>query len=915
MQVALIEFGFRRSLWILIPTALLTFFACLALRNLEFDVSSQSLTPPSHPDKLAHERVRMEFGSDMMAQVYAEDTQLFSREHLLTLRSINDALAELPFAQRVDSLFTLPDIRDEDGFLEISPLLDEIPDDQQAIDLKLQAGLQNELLERSVLSPDGTATVLNIYLDPEVINSRPIREIYEAIESLLEPHKSEFDQLFQLGKPALNTWLLSALGRDQRHILPAALALLFIILSFNQRSFLAGGIPILNGFIAGAMTFGIMSFYGIPVNLLNYILPALILVVGATEDMHILHEFRTQIRKGEPAETTIRNTAKSIWLALLLTAVTTILGFAATSLSSLPILQDFGIVAMIGMGIRFMVSVLVLPALLRVLYRFMNTGEESNLVSPTESERISRFILDKCVPHGMRVVGLLIIVALASILFFKDIRISNDLVSFLNKDAEIYNQMDRSAEKLAGSKVLFLTLYDREDSFYEPINLNRLAAITDYLRTIPEFDSVTSFANIVARINQQLRGGEPEDYKIPDSATAVRQMLFLAELEDFSSYISKDMGRANIVIRCNVHDSSRLNELVEEIDEEIASGRFGPQFFTITGEAMLVASAVDAIIQAQVLSLGGMSAILFIIIAGLFLSLRCGALTLLSNLFPITLIFGIMGAFGIPLNVGTCMVAAITLGIAIDDTVHLLVHFNRELKTTKKEYVAIKNALQHVMNPIMSTTLALSTGFLVLTFTSFEPVRQFGLLSAGVLMVALVTDFVVTPVLFANTRLVTLWDILGLSLRRKLLQESPLFQGFTSWQAKKLILASNIEEFPEGARVIREGDEADKMYLVLEGELDVTLGEDKDRVKIASMGVGEVIGEVAVVAREKRSADVFAVTTTKLLSLDTLSLERLQRFSPYLSSRLFLNLANIIGKRLIVRTKETTTPFPVRGQH
>ena len=900
----LIRFGYAHSLWVLLTATLLTVGAAFCLPALRIDVSSEALTKADSPLRLAHEKVRAEFGSDLVAVIYAEHPDLFTRERLERLREINRAVRALPFVERVDSLFTLPDIRDVGGILETAPLLASIPEDPAQLAAKRTQGIENRLLRKNVLAEDGTATLLTLYLKPEAVGALSMEAVQREIDALLAPHTSEFSELFQLGKPALQSWLMNALRRDQRLILPAAALLLLLLLIINQRSIAAGLLPIANGIMATVWTLGLMSLSGIPISLLNYIIPALIIVVGSTEDMHILHEFRTHLGRDGDGRRAIEKAASGIGLALLLTATTTILGFAATATSTLPILQTFGLAAMIGMIVRFLISILVLPAALHVLQGWLKSGAEHALITPRFAQRTAHFIVRWFVPRLLPIVGILALVLLGAVYFMRDIRISNDLISFVDEDTVLYRQLERSAERLAGSKILFLTLYDQTGAFQQPANLEKLDAISEYLRSIPELDTVTSFAGIIRRINEQLRGGDPADDVIPETSAAIKQMLLFARMDDFSAYVSPDFARANIVIRCNINDSTLLNERAREIRAVLESGRFGPQVYTLTGEALVVASAVDSIVTAQVVSLGGMAILLFLIVSGLFLSVKCGLLTVSANLFPIALVFGLMGLTGISLNVGTCMIAAITLGIAIDDTLHLLVRFNRELKTTKREKTAIENALRHELNPIVSTSFALAGGFVVLAFSSFGPVREFGLLSAAVLMLALATDVIVTPMLFARTRLVTLWDLVGLQMRKRLLRESPFFRGFSAWQAKKIILASDIEEFTAGTRIIRFQDMGNKMYVVLSGELEASVGEGDGRRLLTEIGVGDVLGEVALVAKVRRSADVTAVTDTRVLSLNAASLERLQRYSPFLASRLFLNIASIIGQRLADRTEE-----------
>jgi len=910
----LIELAYERRWAVLLLAFFLTLGAVWSVRFLTIDVSSDTLTRPDSELRKTHLAVRAEFGSDLVAVIYAEDPELFTYERLARLRELDREIGRLPFVEKVDSLFTLPDIRDVGGMLETSPLLQRLPKSEVALQKKLAQGLENPLLDRNVLGDGGRATLLTVYLAPEALENRPLDEIEGDLEALLEPHREAFAELCQLGKPALQTWLLDTLSHDQRRILPAAALLLLILLTVNQRSLLAGILPIANGALATVWTLGAMSVLGLPVTLLNYIVPALVVVVGATEDMHILHEFRSHLRAGKAGREALREAARGIGLALLLTSATTILGFAATATSALPILQTFGLSAMIGMTARFAISVLVLPATLRVLEHQLGGRKQGALISPRLARRISHGIVRRVVPRIVPILAVLLLVSVGAAFLSREIRLNNDLVSFIDEDSLLHARLERTAAHLAGSKILYLTLYEQPGAFRQPANLRELDAITQYLRGIQGLDTVTSFSDIIQRINEQLRGGDPADFVIPETEAAVSQMLLFARVDDFSAYVSDDFARANIVIRCHLNDSTLLNQQAEAIRQVLDSGRFGPQVYSLTGEALVVASAVDEIVTAQIFSLGGMALLLFLIVAGLFLSVRCGVLTVLANLFSILLIFGLMGLTGITLNVGTCMVAAITLGIAIDDTLHLLVRFNRELKSTKREKSAIENALCHELNPIVSTSLALAGGFLVLAFSSFGPVREFGLLSASVLLLALATDVVVTPMLFAHTRLVTLWDVVGMSLRRKLLEESPFFRGFTAWQAKRIILASQIHECPAGTRLIRMGDLENTMYVVLSGDLEASAGEGSERVVLTKIGIGDVIGEVAIVAKVRRSADVTALTDARLLSLDAASLQRLQRFSPFLASRLFLNLAGIIGERLVERVKQTTAPFEKKSE-
>jgi len=147
-------------------------------------------------------------------------------------------------------------------------------------------------------------------------------------------------------------------------------------------------------------------------------------------------------------------------------------------------------------------------------------------------------------------------------------------------------------------------------------------------------------------------------------------------------------------------------------------------------------------------------------------------------------------------------------------------------------------------------------------------------------------------------------------MRRSIIKQSPIFEGFSNWQARKLIAASDIEEYPAGHRLIQDGDTGDTMYVVLEGELEVTKGTGDRMLRLNKISPGQVIGEVAIMAQVKRTADVTATTPLKVLALNLKSLSDLQRFSPYLAAKLYLNLAKILGIRLADTLTKTQNPLP-----
>jgi CRP-like cAMP-binding protein len=284
----------------------------------------------------------------------------------------------------------------------------------------------------------------------------------------------------------------------------------------------------------------------------------------------------------------------------------------------------------------------------------------------------------------------------------------------------------------------------------------------------------------------------------------------------------------------------------------------------------------------------------------LFMSLKAGFLSLIPNVIPIFFNFGLMGLLGIPLNTGTALIATIAIGIAVDDTVHHMVRYSRELNVHHDQRAAMFNTMKAQGQPIIYISLALAGGFVVLSLSNFVPTFYFGVLSAIVMLVAAVTELMITPLLMYSTQLVTLWDMLLLKMNMDPLKAAPLFQDLSRWEARKVTLLGRLQSRNGGDYVLRKGEAGTEMYMVVTGKVRVTdAGPDGNPRILAILGPGQVFGEmIGLSSGGQRSADVQAEEPTEVLCLNFSALDRIQKRFPFTGAKLFRNLARILSERL-----------------
>ncbi|HZN02062.1 MAG TPA: MMPL family transporter [Candidatus Polarisedimenticolia bacterium] len=882
-------FFYERRTAVLAAALVAALLAGLAAAGLRLDVSAEAMIPAGSPERKARDEVRSLFGTHDSAAVFAADAALFTRDRLRLLREVHDLLAALPGVARVDSLFSIPDLRDEGGVLVAAPILAAIPDDPGDLARLRARAVAHPLLARSAISADGTAMLLRVVpaggVDPDAG-----RALAREIEAVLATRRAGFATLEAVGSAPFQIALEDALRHDLLLLLPITTSVLYLLLALFLRSPLLAAVPILNGALATVFTLGGMALLGIPVTLLNATLPALILVVGGMEDVHLIIEFRERLREHALDKLAIYETTERIGFAVLLNGLTTMLGFAAVGFGTLPVLRLFGLAATLGMLLRFLVTLAVLPALLGLLAGRIRAAADIPDRGEDRAGRFSAFVVDRLAPRAGLVIACLAAITAAGLLALAGLPRGNDLLGFLGEDDPIARRVRAVETRMAGTETLHLVLRAAPGEFESPEALERLRRLTDRVRGLDGVDVATSLADIVALLHQELRAdGTPG--RIPGTSSGVAQVLMFADPAALTPYVTADRGAADVLVRTARHDEAGLLALAQGLEAAVPDQAARPWTVQVAGDGLAAARAAASITTSQALSLGGMTATLFVIVAAIFLSVRCAAAAVAVNLVAVAAMFLLMRLTGIPLNVGTCMVASITLGVVIDDTLHLLVRYNREVRVHRDEREGIRAAARGETLPMLATAAALAGGFAVLGFSRFVPVRQFGLLSAGVIAIAVVADLVVSPVLFARTRIVTLWDLLGLSLRRVLLEDAPIFAGLRPWQARRLVLASDLAVHRAGEAIGGGPGSPPAMYVVLDGAVALA------GVPGGPVGPGATFGEEALFDAAAPPVAATAVQETRVLVLSRRSLDSLRRFSPFLASRLQANLGALVAAR------------------
>jgi uncharacterized protein len=901
MTMKIFLLGLKHRLAVTLFLIITTLLAATGLPELKVDTGMDSLIPSSDPGRLIYQQVVGEFGSDNKTIIYIKDDDLWTPEKLSILEQLHRDIEHIENVASVDSLFNLHTIHGKDGKIESLPVLSEAPTTiEEALAAKRRA-LDNPLYIDNFFSNDGNVmsiivSVINIE-DSQDFN----RKFYNQLETLISTQRNKFEKIIQIGPPRINTELKDRLLDDFRLLGPLSAFILFFSILFFMRSGISAVIPVVTSALAIIWTFGMLGWMGIPLNILSAMLPSLIIVIGSTEDTHMMAAYFRGLQNDQDSsrDKAVYYMASHISLPLMLTVLTTVLGFSSNMFSSIGLIQHFAFASTFAMFANGVITILVVPLLLSVYGPEKNTSavndEESNSL-PDRILKVFRYSQDNYP------VSVLLFTAVMCIFFIyhaSRLHVTNDPLSYIPSDSALIKDTKRIHNDLAGIKIFFITLdSNKVNAFQQPKNINKLAQIQRFIDKQGIFDHSISLADHLAFANREFRG-EYAELTLPETHQLVAQYLMFFHRSDLDSYVSHDYSRANIVVRHDVNDSHTLNLYIDEL-QEVVKDIVGPGIkANIVSENLMVNQAAESLMVAQVKALILLLALIFLIMSAMFTSFRGGAIAMVPAIIPIAMMFGVMGYLNIPLNPGTAMVAVIAIGIAIDGTIHLLARYNELCRHSSDYKGAVNIAVKEEATPLIVSSIALSFGFGILLFSNFTVVAQFGALAAATMLFSIYANLLITPIIMARVRLVGLYQILGMTIDKKVLEDSPLFKNMTNYQRRKAVLISELSEFEKGDLLVEQDTVGRDMYLILSGKAEVIRHDGKHGShKLATLIPGSIFGEIGYIRETERTADVKALSKISALRFDYERMQKDLKFFPNIVAKLNFNISYILGERL-----------------
>ena len=791
-----------KSVLFFIFTALL--ISSLGLSNFKLDASSDALVLENDSSYKIYRESGDEFGnSDFLIVTYTPFDELFSSKSLSALKSLENELGNL---KGVDNVFSLLDapifFQPKVPLTDVADNLKDLESPSINLLLAKEEFLNNPIYKELILSSDGKTTALQVVITSNTKKNTLINDRYIALDAIKKDH----DYIDSLNKEIsllneIETKEQTILVNDIRNILQAyrGEADLFLggpsmiavdMMSFIKSDLTVFGIgvalifalmlylffgnfwfvflPLLNAFITTVFTAGILGLMNWKISVVSSNFIALLMILTISLTVHVMVRY-IDIKTTNKNESLI-NSFTSIFMPCFFAALTTAVAFLSLILGDLKPVIEFGKMMAVGMSFALIFTFSFLPAALATI----NTGQTKDFIN-------IRVALSKMVTFNHEnKIFIAISYFILFILFFFGISkllVENRFIDYFDDSTEIYQGMLLLDKDLGGTATLDIIIsepiqekseiiFNEEDDLFADdlfkdddseasgywwniYSLNKLEDIHDHLEAMPEIGKVLSVASGV-KLARQINDGD----NLNDLELALLRSVLPEDIREtlLYSYINKDDSKVRISTRV-IESSEFLNrkELLIKIEDDLVNKfNLSKDQFEITGLAVLYNNMLQSLFSSQIGSLSLVFVVIALMLLVLFRSIKIMFIGVLPNIFVASSVLGLLGVLKIPLDIMTITVASISVGMAVDNTIHYLYRYRSSIEAGDSPDLSMKASHLSVGRAIFYTAFTIAIGFSILGLSNFAPTALFGIFTAIALLLAFISSLTLLPLLLVR---------------------------------------------------------------------------------------------------------------------------------------------------------------------
>ncbi|MEZ8142371.1 RND family transporter [Enterovibrio sp. FF113] len=732
-----------------ILSVLFAVVAAMGSQNLYFRGDYQIFFDKGNPQLQSFKELEATFNkTDTLAIVVApHNKNVFTKDNLSLIQQLTDEAWLTPYASRVDSVTNYQHTSAEEDDLLVEDLAPDYYElDDARIDYIREVALNEPRLVNAIVGQTAQAAIVNITFQlPDGDQTAQVQEVANFTKDVLaKAHETYPDVDFHLaGIIAMNKAFADAAQADSQTLVPMMFLVVLVFLGIMLRSWKFVMATLIVIVLTIAATMGMLGWVGHYLNNGTVTVPTLVMTLAVADCVHLITSYVHALREGKDKTEAINYALKLNFLALLITSVTTSIGFLMMNASDSPVLRDMGNLAALGVMIAFVLSVTLLPALLQLMPFKVKPAR-------TNSNKAMGWVADTVIANHKKILPVsVIVVALSAVLLMQN-HANDNAVEYFDSSNNFRQAADYMEEAVSGTTAFSISIKSgAPHGITHPEFLTTVEDFTEWLRTQPETDHVASISDTFKRLNMNMHGDDETFYTLPQNPELAAQYLLLYEMSlpyglDLNNEVNIDKSAVKLVLTTDNLGSVDLIALEKRMDAWFKAN--APQYeMASSGPNLMFAHIGETNIASMLKTLP----IALVLISGLLVfalrSWRLGVISLVPNLVPAILGFGLWAVVSGEINLGLSVVITLTLGVVVDDTVHFLTKYRHARVHGRNVEEGIRYAFDSVGRALWITTVVLVAGFSVLATSGFRLNSDMGLLSAIVIFIALIVDFVLLP--------------------------------------------------------------------------------------------------------------------------------------------------------------------------
>jgi predicted RND superfamily exporter protein len=701
-------------------------------KEIPVDFTPQAIFMDNSEEMLRLREIEDSFGREDNDVIIVLKGDISTPETLSYIKQLHTKIEALPFVEQVQSLYNAASLQSS----ELGPEVLSIWDSPAPI----QTAQQDPFLVRAFVSEDGTRTLIRVRIERQ---REKVSDLEPVIKQLINtlgaiPPPSEL-RIYTTGVPHVRTEVVAMMLADNITYAPILTILFFTTICVLFRNIWLGIAPLLGVLFAVLWSMGILLGSGVVFNVLSILVPILALIIGVADGIHLVSRYREECAKEQSKEEALAQAIKHMFSACFLTTFTTATGFLSLIVADTVVIRDFGVHSSVAVMTAFFAVILVVPCYLS----FLPSRHVPPI--PKNQHRFYDFLHRLCWEHPTKVVLSVLLICACAGVYGSSVRPNSHLLEMYHPKHPTHDAIQEVDQHLSGIVPIFIHIEAKEGDLLDPIYFQKIIELEKELKTFPWVRWTYSLPSHVLHTHTLFT----QEKSLPQNRELIEQELLVLSFSDelpLEQVTQNQHTQFRILALCQDAGGTAFIELHKQLTQK-AKELFPDDsvHVDVTGDGLMASLGINQLITDLLYSIAIVVSVIFCTLLILLRDIKLSLISLLPNVIPLLFTLATLRLIGADLQTSNIVSFTVSIGLAVDDTIHFVVRYKQERSLGRVHKEAMLNTFRGAGQAIILTSLLLVSGFGVLATSSLTSTYHFGLLASITLGAAILADLLLLP--------------------------------------------------------------------------------------------------------------------------------------------------------------------------